>query len=864
MHGSVMKFVEKTIKSCDVTGKSVIEIGSLYVNGSVRDFIERMGPSSYIGIDIVSGCGVDIVCTAEDALDVFGANSFDLIICTEMMEHCLNWQSAIYSIKLMCKEGGVVLITTRSNGFVYHPYNGDYWRFSLDDIKLAFSDFYIGCLEEDEEEPGVFVKCHKPIFYDNNLGRGNIIRLPELSRSLSDARCIVSPNILLGPFDGAYSSNNGCYTSHGAYSVYMAESVYRLGIVPYVHQQSYYRIMGDISYNTYVEHASYEKIDLALITVDPAFGFGEHSEYLECIPPDKIVTVCHSSAFANATHPIDESVRCNILWTRGEVNSYYEEGHNGKCCYWYPGIDGGENNQIRDRVMFRIREYEDAKLSFRVATEIRKRFPDTRIYAIGSGDLCEGYLARSLYEEFSENGINVIPISKLSRSMFYDYLDKTTIYIEYQRNNPLWTPAIAIMRGAAVIRRKGMDEYLTDVDYPFLLEGDDDTIVSSTFDMINTFVSDPSIVSESTGKIKQMFDKYTQATKLGEILYGNTTEYNPRKNYSESITLRGKNMHLRDISSVLYVDFSNYAFNEIVSYEYYISRSMREMGIKEYILSNDHNIYDMESTEVVSNGDELEKFSNDVDCIIVLLHQYRDPTLYESFVKDIISNDKIVFFTDMDGELPCYIPEYNPIVVSPDELREVTSWIPGIEPNISEPSESRNIVMGYITTGENIRDTLELISRLHEAYPDLEYYVVNRSPLYSEQDYVYYHNGFKDFMVPYDIASGKVMTMTLDRVLVYIDMNTIRNRTSTASAIARGACVVRPYGYDSYIIEGNALLYLVYGDNSNIVECVATPLVESMEHLQEIRESYKSVLEHFDLTTRTLELFSLIESYRGV
>lgn len=53
----------------------VLEIGSLNINGSVRDFFTNC---QYLGIDIAPGRGVDVVCEGQryDAPD----NSFDQVI----------------------------------------------------------------------------------------------------------------------------------------------------------------------------------------------------------------------------------------------------------------------------------------------------------------------------------------------------------------------------------------------------------------------------------------------------------------------------------------------------------------------------------------------------------------------------------------------------------------------------------------------------------------------------------------------------------------------------------------------------------------------------------------------------------------
>lgn len=161
-HISCIVFGTLNLKEEDIKGKRVIEIGSYDVNGSFRSIVESLEPSEYVGIDIVEGSCVDEVCSAEDVLERFGSESFDVVISTEVIEHVRDWQKVISNIKKICKENGIILITTRSYGFIYHPTPADYWRFEKEDIENIFPDFEILKLEKDKELPGVFLKARKP------------------------------------------------------------------------------------------------------------------------------------------------------------------------------------------------------------------------------------------------------------------------------------------------------------------------------------------------------------------------------------------------------------------------------------------------------------------------------------------------------------------------------------------------------------------------------------------------------------------------------------------------------------------------------------------------------------------------------
>ncbi len=157
-----IEFGRDVLTEAEVRGRSVLEVGSMNVNGSLREVAEPFGPDRYVGVDLDEGPGVDEVCDAAGLLDRFGPESFDVVLCTEVLEHVREWPSVIHNLKMLVKAGGVLLITTRSRGFPYHEYPFDYWRYELSDMEEIFSDFSIEALESDSFMPGVFVKARKP------------------------------------------------------------------------------------------------------------------------------------------------------------------------------------------------------------------------------------------------------------------------------------------------------------------------------------------------------------------------------------------------------------------------------------------------------------------------------------------------------------------------------------------------------------------------------------------------------------------------------------------------------------------------------------------------------------------------------
>lgn len=170
MNVPVMEFVKREVKLDHVKGKRIIDVGSLNVNGSTREYFLSLSPSEYKGIDIRQGPEVDEICDACELIDRYFRESFDFVVSCEMLEHVEKWREAILNMKSVIRPDGYILITTRSKGAGYHGYPDDFWRYSVLDIAQIFSDFEIISIATDYQSPGVFLFAKKPhVWIPNNL-----------------------------------------------------------------------------------------------------------------------------------------------------------------------------------------------------------------------------------------------------------------------------------------------------------------------------------------------------------------------------------------------------------------------------------------------------------------------------------------------------------------------------------------------------------------------------------------------------------------------------------------------------------------------------------------------------------------------
>jgi SAM-dependent methyltransferase len=111
------------------TPKKVLEIGSwLEPNQAEYANLRPMFPnSSYLGIDMRDGLGVDQVVNADKL--PFKDNSFDLVLCLETLEHADQPWAVASEIQRVVKKNGLIIASSQQN-FPIHSYPSDYFRYT--------------------------------------------------------------------------------------------------------------------------------------------------------------------------------------------------------------------------------------------------------------------------------------------------------------------------------------------------------------------------------------------------------------------------------------------------------------------------------------------------------------------------------------------------------------------------------------------------------------------------------------------------------------------------------------------------------------------------------------------------------------
>lgn len=160
MHYSVMEWAREALGPIDLDGAKVLDVGALDENGSLQPYLRSRG-AEVTGVDMRPGPGVDVVAHAEDLLDLYEPLSFDLVVCTEMLEHADGWQEALHVMKRLVAPAGYLLVTTRGPGFPRHEFPNDYWRFTPTIMARALADMTCW-IASDPGAPGVFALARGP------------------------------------------------------------------------------------------------------------------------------------------------------------------------------------------------------------------------------------------------------------------------------------------------------------------------------------------------------------------------------------------------------------------------------------------------------------------------------------------------------------------------------------------------------------------------------------------------------------------------------------------------------------------------------------------------------------------------------
>src|ERR1700681_3485236 len=127
MHDTAIQNGERFFNTYAAQLKSatVLDIGAQNINGSLKNVCPPH--VRYIGVDFVSGTGVDVV--LEDPYNLpFENDSIEMVVSSSCFEHSELFWLLYLAIMRVLKPSGLFYLNAPSNG-AYHRYPVDCWRF---------------------------------------------------------------------------------------------------------------------------------------------------------------------------------------------------------------------------------------------------------------------------------------------------------------------------------------------------------------------------------------------------------------------------------------------------------------------------------------------------------------------------------------------------------------------------------------------------------------------------------------------------------------------------------------------------------------------------------------------------------------
>jgi len=161
-------FVEKYLDKQKKT--SIIDIGSMNINGIYRPIFENNDNWEYVGMDIQSGPNVDIV-GFENIKD-----KYDVLISGQVMEHVKRPWEWLPSLKKYIKQNGLICIIV-PHTLDEHKYPIDTYRYFPDGMIDLFEFSNINILEIKKN-------------YADTMGIGKIVEVNKIKNNIKNNKII--------------------------------------------------------------------------------------------------------------------------------------------------------------------------------------------------------------------------------------------------------------------------------------------------------------------------------------------------------------------------------------------------------------------------------------------------------------------------------------------------------------------------------------------------------------------------------------------------------------------------------------------------------------------------------------------------
>jgi len=125
-------------------GMRVLEMGSLNVNGTIRDlFIEP----EYTGVDVIAGRGVDVIGTFHE-ID-FADKRFDVVCSANALEHDMHFDKTLPRMYELLVPGGLMFISACYKFAEHGTVKCNPWASGTAQLEGEWADYYKNITPDD-------------------------------------------------------------------------------------------------------------------------------------------------------------------------------------------------------------------------------------------------------------------------------------------------------------------------------------------------------------------------------------------------------------------------------------------------------------------------------------------------------------------------------------------------------------------------------------------------------------------------------------------------------------------------------------------------------------------------------------------
>ncbi len=156
LRSNVSHFLERAGARLDAEGLLVLDIAPQEHEGA-KPYFPRARVET---LDINPKSGATYIADiAKENADILSGGKFDVVVCTEVLEHTLQPFHAVDEINRILRPGGFALVSTPFNFRIHGPLP-DCWRFTEHGLRALFKEFEIEELTALEDEDRFLAPVH--------------------------------------------------------------------------------------------------------------------------------------------------------------------------------------------------------------------------------------------------------------------------------------------------------------------------------------------------------------------------------------------------------------------------------------------------------------------------------------------------------------------------------------------------------------------------------------------------------------------------------------------------------------------------------------------------------------------------------